>query len=91
MSNKQAHVFINGRVQGVFFRDFVRQNANTLSVKGWVRNLPDKRVEAVFLGDDQNVKKLIDLCWHGSESSRVDDVAVSWEEPQCFDSFQIIS
>ena len=62
---KQAHVYISGFVQGVGFRAYVRSKARKMNIFGWVRNLSDDRVEAVFQGDENNIKKLIALCKRG--------------------------
>ncbi len=75
----RAHVFVSGRVQGVFFRDYTRRMANKHGVTGWVRNLPDGRVEAIFEGEEEDVKKMIEWCHVGSPASRVDSVEVSFE------------
>ncbi len=79
MSKVRAHVLISGRVQGVFFRSETRREAKKHSVKGWVRNLPDGRVEAVFEGDEEAVKKLIEFCKHGPPYAKVTNVEVIWE------------
>jgi len=55
----RAHVYVSGRVQGVFFRDHTRRWADSLGVKGWVRNLPDGRVEAVLEGPKNEVEALL--------------------------------
>ncbi|MDX1639596.1 MAG: acylphosphatase [Balneolaceae bacterium] len=78
---KRAHVFIEGRVQGVGFRHFTRTNARQHEVEGWVKNLADGRVEAVFEGDPKNVETMIDKVREGPRSSRVTNVEVDWEEP----------
>lgn len=75
----QAHVYISGRVQGVYFREFTRQEAEKLGIKGWVRNLPDGCVEAVFEGSDEALEKMIAWCRQGSPRSRVDNVEVTRE------------
>jgi acylphosphatase len=75
----RAHVFVSGRVQGVFFRADTRREALRRNVKGWVRNLSDGRVEAVFEGEQENVKMLIDFCKHGSLAAKVTNVDVIWE------------
>ena len=75
----RAHIFINGRVQGVFFRSETRREAKKHDVRGWVRNLPDGKVEAVFEGEEENVKQLIDFCKHGPPGARVTYVDVIWE------------
>lgn len=76
-----AHVFVRGRVQGVFFRMEAADEARRCGVAGWVRNLPDGRVEAIFYGDRPQVEALIQWCHHGPTVARVDSVEVSWEEP----------
>lgn len=75
----RAHVFVSGRVQGVFFRSEIRHEAKKRNVKGWVRNLPDGRVEAVFEGDKENVEELIEFCKRGPPGARVTSVKVIWE------------
>ncbi len=75
----RAHIFIQGLVQGVFFRSFVRSEANMLGVKGWVKNLSDGRVEAVLEGDKDQIEKLIELCKKGPPNARVESVAIEWE------------
>jgi acylphosphatase len=71
---KRVHVFISGRVQGVFFREYTRRKAEELGVKGWVRNLSDGRVEAVFEGEDEAVDEIVRWCWEGSPYSNVSNV-----------------
>ncbi|MCW4005099.1 MAG: acylphosphatase [Candidatus Bathyarchaeota archaeon] len=75
----RAHVFVSGRVQGVFFRSSTRTQAYELGVNGWVRNLPDDRVEAVFEGEQEAVNKLVDFCRHGPPRAKVTNVDVTWE------------
>jgi len=77
--NTRAHVFVSGRVQGVFFRQRTRLQAQMNSVTGWIRNLPDGRVEAVFEGEESAVKRLVDYCNHGPPSALVEDVNVTYE------------
>jgi acylphosphatase len=75
----RAHVFISGMVQGVFFRSETRDEAKKLGVKGWVGNLSDGRVEAVFEGEEKNVKGLIEFCRRGPPGARVTGVNLIWE------------
>lgn len=75
----RAHVFVHGRVQGVFFRSETRHEARRCGVKGWVRNLPDGKVEAVFEGEENQVKKLIEFCRHGPPGATVKKVEITWE------------
>lgn len=80
MEEVRARVYISGRVQGVFYRDWTRRTAKSLNVTGWVRNLSDGRVEAVFEGKKENVQKLLEKCKEGSRVADVEHVDVSWEE-----------
>jgi acylphosphatase len=75
----RAHVFVAGRVQGVFFRSATKHIADRYDVKGWIRNLPDGRVEAVFEGEKEAVQKLIEFCKHGPSSAGVTNVDLTWE------------
>jgi acylphosphatase len=75
----RAHVFVSGRVQGVFFRSETRREAKKRGVKGWVRNLRDGRVEAVFEGEEEDVKELIEFCKRGPPGARIMHVDVMWE------------
>jgi len=75
----RAHVIITGRVQGVFFRTETQDEAIRKGVTGWVRNMPDGRVEAVFEGEKDNVEKLIEFCRRGPPGARVTKVEVVWE------------
>jgi acylphosphatase len=75
-------VLVDGRVQGVFFRDTCRREAAAARVDGWVRNLPDGRVEAVFEGEPAAVQQLVDWCRVGPPHARVTGVEVHVEEPQ---------
>lgn len=87
---KRAHVFVSGRVQGVFFRGTTRDEARKREVTGWVKNRRDGRVEAVFEGEEDDVKEMIDFCHEGSRAARVKDVEVEWEEHQNeFSNFEI--
>ncbi|RJX15458.1 acylphosphatase [Candidatus Bathyarchaeota archaeon] len=80
MVKVRAHVYVSGRVQGVFFRYETRKEAVKRNVKGWVRNLPDGRVEAVFEGEKEDVEKLIDFCHKGPPLAKVEKVEVFWEK-----------
>lgn len=76
----RAHVFVSGRVHGVFFRSETEYEAVKRNVFGWVRNLPDGRVEAVFEGERAAVEELVELCRRGPRGARVSKVEVRWEE-----------
>jgi acylphosphatase len=79
MVKARVHVFVSGNVQGVFFRQKTKQQAELFGVKGWVRNLLDGRVEAVFEGEEEAVKALVEYCHHGPSYARVTHVDVAWE------------
>ena len=85
----RAHVYVSGKVQGVYFRATTRNTAREHGVDGWVRNLADGRVEAAFEGPEDDVESLIEFCHEGSKAARVDDVEVSYEEPQGEDGFRV--
>lgn len=78
--NMHAHVRIDGRVQGVYFRDATRDEAYRLGVTGWIRNLPDRRVEAVFEGSDSAVSQLVAYCRVGPALARVDHLDVRYSK-----------
>ncbi len=75
----RAHVIVSGRVQGVFFRAETRRATQDNDVFGWVRNTDDGKVEAVFEGDEADVKAMTEWCREGSSHSKVKDVDVEWE------------
>lgn len=85
---KAAHVFVRGRVQGVSYRNFVESQAEELGIGGWVRNRSDGSVEAWLEGDRDNVANLMELMEEGPEGAGVNDVEVSWEEPEGFAGFE---
>jgi len=76
---KQAHIFVSGFVQGVGYRRFIRYHAKKLGVTGFIRNLPDDRVEAVLQSEEEALKKLMHICNRGPFLSEVKNVAVEWE------------
>lgn len=77
----RAHVFVSGRVQGVNFRWYTQRKAEELGLTGWVRNLWDGRVEAVFEGEPKAVQRAVNWCHAGPPSAQVDDIEVSYEGP----------
>ncbi len=86
----KKHIFISGRVQGVGFRHFTKTHARSLGVKGWVRNLQDGRVEAIFQGDEQLVNQLIEKCKRGPRSAYVQSIEVDEEkEEDAFTEFKV--
>lgn len=87
---KTVHVFIKGKVQGVFFRANTKEQAEKRNISGWVKNTSDGRVEAVFQGDDSSVDDLIEWCHQGPSMSKVSDVTTeSIDTDELFDGFSI--
>ncbi|MGQ9511977.1 acylphosphatase [Thermodesulfitimonas sp.] len=80
MARARAHVIVRGKVQGVYFRGYTQQEAVAAGVTGWVRNLPDGSVEAVFEGEREAVERLVAWCHKGSPAARVTEVKVTWED-----------
>jgi acylphosphatase len=90
MEKVRAHVFIEGQVQGVFFRANTREEANLLGLTGWVRNCWDGRVEAVFEGEREKVERVISWCKKGPPGAMVRDVEINWEQATGeYDTFSI--
>lgn len=85
----RAVVTISGRVQGVFFRAATRETAQELGISGWVRNLTDGRVKAVFEAPREAVETMINWCYKGSPGSQVTDVEVEHGEPEGLEGFQV--
>jgi acylphosphatase len=85
----RAEAFVSGTVQGVYYRASTRDAARERGVDGWVRNLEDGRVEAVFEGDRERVESMIEWCHEGSSAAEVEDVEVDYVDPQGEDGFEI--
>ena len=90
MEKARAHVIIEGRVQGVFFRHHTQEMAYKLNVTGWVKNRRDGSVEALFEGDKKQVDQIIQWCHRGPSEARVMNVHVTWEDYTGeFDDFSV--
>ena len=76
MSKQRIHIFVSGKVQGVFFRQALKVMAKKNNVVGWVKNLKDGRVEAILEGEDENVGRLIEWSHGGPANARVEDVEI---------------
>ncbi len=86
----RRHVWVSGRVQGVFFRQFTLEQARKLGVVGFVRNLPDGRVEAILEGPEEKVTQLVERMRQGPPMARVENLQVVSEPPtQEFSDFEI--
>ncbi len=80
MHKTRAHLLIDGRVQGVFYRAFTRNTAARLGLNGWVKNLYDGRVEAVFEGSRELIELAVNECKKGPPGSYVADIEITWED-----------
>ena len=91
MENIRVHLIIEGRVQGVWFRESTRREAVSLGVTGWVKNLPGGMVEALIEGPESQVDELVKWCHHGPAAARVDKVHAKPEEWKGeFESFDVV-
>jgi acylphosphatase len=87
---KAVRLYVEGTVQGVFFRQFIKENAERENVKGFVRNLEDGRVEVFAEGDQENVERLIELCKKGPKHSQIRNVEVKEEKFQDLKDFKAL-
>lgn len=87
---KAVRLYIKGTVQGIFFRQFIKDNAERCDVRGFARNLEDGRVEVFIEGEMENVEKMIDFCKKGPRHSRIENVEIKEEKLQDFKEFKIL-
>lgn len=87
---KAVRLYIDGTVQGIFFRQFVKDNAERFNIRGFVRNLEDGRVEVFAEGGSENVDNLIELCRKGPKHSQIRKVDIKEEKLQDFKEFKIL-
>ena len=87
---KSIRLYVTGTVQGIFYRGFVKENAEKINVKGFVRNLEDGRVEVFLEGNPEEVKKMIELCKKGPKHSMIKSVEEKVERFQDFKTFKIL-
>lgn len=85
----RAHLWVRGHVQGVGFRFFVQRRARALSLAGFVRNLPDRRVEMAVEGPADDVQMMIETVREGPPGAAVNEVRLDWEEPRGASDFMI--
>lgn len=91
MAVERVHVFVSGRVQGVFFRQAMKAKAIQNSVTGWVRNLKDGRVEAIMEGKDDNIINMVEWCHGGPANAIVNEVEIHKETYKGrFDVFEVL-
>ncbi len=86
---KRVHVYISGRVQGVLLRDATREKAGELGLTGWVKNLPDGRVEAVFEGPAREVEEMTGWCEDGPPHAAVENVETEFEKVENLRGFEV--
>jgi len=87
---KSVRVYINGNVQGVFFIEFIKENAEKHNVKGFVRNLEDGRIEIFLEGNPNGVNSMIELCKKGPKHAQIKNVEINEEKFQDFKIFKIL-
>jgi acylphosphatase len=85
----RRRVKVHGRVQGVFFRDSVRERARAHDVSGWARNTPDGTVETVLEGKPEDVERVVRFLQTGPPQAEVQDVEVRQEEPEGLRGFAV--
>ncbi len=76
----RARIFVLGRVQGVFYRDSTRKWASSKGLTGWVKNLPDGRVEALVEGEKEDIQALVGQMREGPPMARIDNIELQWEK-----------
>ena len=87
---KSVRMYIDGIVQDVFFRGFIKENAERHNVKGFVRNLEDGRVEIFLEGNNEDVDKAIELCKKGPKHAQIKGIEIRPEKFQDFKTFKIL-
>ncbi len=87
---KSVRLYITGSVQGVFFREFVKQNAEKIGVNGFVRNLEDGRVEIFLEGDNEKVGQAVEICKKGPKHAQIRNVEIKDEKFQGFREFKVL-
>ena len=87
---KAALIIVTGFVQGVGYRQFVKQQARKLGLTGWVLNLPNGDVEVNAIGPKEEVDKLIEICRKGTHLSQVASIDVSWGEEEAGEEFIVM-
>ena len=87
---KALKIYIRGSVQGIFFRNFIKENADKLNVKGFVRDLEDGRVEVFIEGNSEDVEKMVEVCKKGPQHASIRRVDVVEEQFQDFKDFKIL-
>ncbi|MGN6530678.1 MAG: acylphosphatase [Ginsengibacter sp.] len=84
-----VHLIITGKVQGVFFRESARKMAEKLKIKGWIKNTPDEKVEAMITGEGTDVNDFIKWCKTGPDRAKVKEVLVTKQPETVFEKFEV--
>jgi len=87
---KSVRIYISGTVQGIFFRAFVKENAEKLDVRGFTRNLEDGRIEVFLEGDSEKVNEMIELCRKGPKHAQIKNIEVIPEKFQGLKRFKVL-
>ena len=87
---KSIRVYITGNIQGIYFRSFIKENAEKYNVKGFVRNLEDNRVEVFLEGNSEDVNKMIEICKVGPKHAQVRDIKIQQEKFQDLKNFKVL-
>lgn len=87
---KSIRIYIDGTVQGIFFREFVKENAEKYNVKGFVRNLDNGKVEAFLEGTSEDVEKVVEICKKGPKHAQIRNVEIKEEKYQGFKEFKVM-
>jgi len=88
---KSVRLYIDGAVQGVFFRNFVKENAEREDVRGFVRNLENGKVEVFLEGDNVKVDSMIEICKKGPKHAQIRNVEIKLEKFQDFKNFKVLN
>jgi len=89
--NKRVHIVVSGKVQGVSFRSKVKNMADELNIYGYVKNVDDDKIEAIFEGDQNAIKNMLDFCKDGPEDAEVSAIVIDEENYNGeFNKFSII-
>lgn len=87
---KSIRIYLEGTVQGIFFRNFVKEQAENLDIKGFVRNLEDGRIEIFLEGDNTSVEKMVEICKKGPKHAQIRKLEIKLEKFQDFKQFKIL-
>ncbi len=87
---KSVRAYISGNIQGIYFRSFIKENAEKYNVKGFVRNLEDGRVEVFLEGNSEDVNKMIEICKIGPKHAQIRNIEIKEEKFQDIKNFKVL-